>query len=182
MATSITRRANTINAHIDTTSDSTNDRKIHGSVTISDQRIGAEGWWTNVPKAEWNDKPTRPALLSTGRGTFSYPDADDSVYNVDLLPHFDTFNQWFKELRLLSVDKPTQFAKNAETGEVTEHQWSKGAEPYLRITNTEERRYYIIRPLLFKSVKAAVSDKRQRRLLISIHNVYSVASDEDEDW
>ena len=182
MSASITRRAHTINAQIDTVSDSANNRKIYGTVTISDQRIGSEGWWLAVPKAEYNEKPVRLALISTGIGTFAYPDADGNMFNVDLVEHFALFNQWFKALSALSPSTPTVVAKNSETGEATENQWSTGPEPYLKVVNASEKRYYVIRPLLFKPVKSAESEKRQRRLLISIHNVFNVASAEDEDW
>jgi hypothetical protein len=182
MATSITRRANTLNVHFDLKTDSSNDRKVKGSVTISDQCIGTEGWWINVAKDKWNEKPTRKPLIPVGRGSFQYPDSDDALYSLDLEPHFPLFNQWFAKLRTLSMDKPTGSAKDPETGEVKELQWSTGTEPYTKITVAEDRRYYVIRPLLYKEVNAPADEKRKRRLLISIHNVYSVTSNEDEDW
>lgn len=182
MAASITRRACTLNVHFDLQTDSSNNRKVTGTVTIADQYIGVDGWWSTAPKDQYTEKPTRKPLIPTGRGSFQYPDNDGTLYSLNLETHFPLFNEWFAKLRTLSVDKPTGSAKNPETGEIKELQWSNGAEPFVKITVAEERRYYVVRPLLYKAVDAPADEKRKRRLLISIHNVYSVASDEDEDW
>lgn len=182
MSASITRRASTLNVHFDLKTDATNSRKVTGTVTIADQIISEQGWWVNVPKEHYNEKPTRKPLIPTGRGSFQYPDNDGTLYSLNLETHFPLFNEWFAKLRTISMDKPTNNAKDPETGEIKEFQWSTGAEPYAKIVVAEERRYYVIRPLLYKEVNAPADEKRKRRLLISIHNVYSVASDEDEDW
>lgn len=165
----VTRRAHTINA---TVIKSEFGLSLIGSVSISNQVIGPDGWYISATDAESESVKLNP--LSNLQSSFTDTNGDTCI--IDVHSSKDALNGMFRLLSAISPSTPSKVV-SMKDGK-TQSQWHLSAEQFIRINSNN--RTYVVRPMLFQD--STSTGERSRKLLISIHNLWTPPTTESEDW